>query len=76
MNPPASLERGDRGHRGLRWLRLLAVVFTIAALGSLVLVVTDLLIGRPPAGDLFIACLNALAAVVLRREVSKARGQN
>ena len=71
MNPPASLGRGNRGHHGRRWLRLLAVVFTIAAVGSLALVVTDLLIGRPPAGDLFIAGLNAVAAAVLWREVSK-----
>lgn len=71
MNPPASLGRGDRGYPGHRWLRLLAVVFTIAAVGSLLLVATDLLIGRPPAGDLFVTCLNALASGVLWREVSK-----
>jgi hypothetical protein len=71
MNPLASLGRGDRGRPGHKWLRLLAVVFTIAAVGALVLVVTDLLIGRPPAGDLFIACLNSLAAAVLWREISK-----
>ncbi|MEV7663545.1 hypothetical protein [Paenarthrobacter sp. NPDC089316] len=73
MNPPASPGHGNRGHHRHRWLRLLAVVFSIAAAGSLVLVATDLLIGRPPVGDLFIACLNALAAVVLWRVSKQAR---
>jgi hypothetical protein len=49
------------------------VVFTLAALGSVVLVAVDLVVGRPAAGDLFIACLNGLAAVVLRRLGSEAR---
>ncbi|AOY73942.1 hypothetical protein ARZXY2_4443 (plasmid) [Arthrobacter sp. ZXY-2] len=48
---------------------MLAVVFSLAAVGSLALVVTDLLIGRVSAGDLFIAGLNALAAAVLWQEV-------
>jgi len=46
-------------------------MFTVAAVGSLLLVAVDLLIGRAAAGDLFIAFLNALAAAVLWREVSK-----
>jgi len=41
------------------------VVFTVAALGSVLLVVVDLLVGRPAAGDLFIVLLNGLAAVIL-----------
>ncbi|WP_431230833.1 hypothetical protein [Paenarthrobacter nicotinovorans] len=69
MSEPAPL--GSESHRGRVWLRLLAVVFTIAAAGSLLLVATDLLIDRPAAGDLFIAFLNALAAAVLWREISK-----
>lgn len=68
MSEPAPPERESQ-HGRVRLL--LAVVFTITAAGSLVLVAVDLLIGRPAAGDLFIACLNALAAVVLWREVSK-----
>lgn len=71
MNPPASLGDGNRGHHWPKWLRLLAVVFTIATIGSLLLVATDFIVGRPSAGDLFIACLNALAAAVLWREVSR-----
>ena len=48
-----------------RTCRVLAVVFTVAALGSVVLVVVDLAVGRPVAGDLFIVFLNGLAAVIL-----------
>jgi len=48
-------------------LRILAVVFTVAAAGSLVLVAVDLAIGRPAAGDVFIAFLNSVAAVMLWR---------
>jgi hypothetical protein len=54
-----------------RVLRFLAVVFTVAAAGSLVLVVLDLVIGRPAAGDVFITVLNALAAWWLWRKVSE-----
>ena len=43
------------------------MVFSIAAIGSVALVVVDLVLGRPAAGDLFIAFLNSLAAVALRR---------
>jgi len=43
------------------------VVFTVAALGSVVLVVVDLVISRPAAGDLFIVFLNGLVAVILWR---------
>lgn len=70
MGEPAPLGRMHRGHHGHGWFRLLAFIFTIAAVGSLGLVALDLLIGRPAAGDLFIAFLNALAAEVLWREVS------
>jgi uncharacterized membrane protein YfcA len=48
-------------------LRILAVVFTVAAVGSLVLVTVDLAIGRPALGDVFIAFLNSVAAVMLWR---------
>ncbi|WP_223987917.1 hypothetical protein [Arthrobacter sp. NicSoilB8] len=64
---------GRAGHRaGLdspRVLRVLAVVFTATASGALALVVLDLVIGRPAAGDLFITALNTLAAFVLWRRV-------
>lgn len=48
-------------------LRILAVVFSVAAVGSLVLVAVDLAIGRPASGDVFIAFLNTMAAVMLWR---------
>lgn len=48
-------------------LGILAVVFAVAAIGSLVLVAVDLAIGRPAAGDVFIAFLNSAAAVMLWR---------
>lgn len=48
-------------------LGILAVVFGVAAIGSLVLVAVDLAIGRPAAGDAFIAFLNSVAAVMLWR---------
>lgn len=70
MNDPASLGRRNQGRDGRLRLGLLAAVFTIAATGSLVLVVLDLWIHRPVAGDMFIALLNALTASVLWR-VSK-----
>jgi hypothetical protein len=49
------------------------VVFTVAAIGSVVLVVVDLVVGRPAAGDLFIGFLNGLVAVVLWRIRSETR---
>jgi hypothetical protein len=57
----------DRDWLSLRVLRLLTVVFTAAAAGSLVLVAVDLLVARPAARDTFVAFLNSLAALVLRR---------
>jgi hypothetical protein len=45
------------------------VVFTVAAAGALALVVLDLVIARSAAGDVFIAVLNALAALLLWRRV-------
>ncbi|WP_286138842.1 hypothetical protein [Arthrobacter sp. OV608] len=51
--------------------RVLAVVFTVAAIGSVVLVAVDLIVGRPAAGDLFIAFLNSLATVWLWRTSSE-----
>ncbi|PTT69090.1 hypothetical protein [Arthrobacter sp. HMWF013] len=58
----------DGGRRpSRRSLKILTVVFTVAAVGSMVLVAADLLVGRPAAGDLFIAFLNSLAAVALLR---------
>jgi hypothetical protein len=47
-----------------RSLLIVAVIFSFATLGALVLVVVDLAVGRPVAGDLFIAGLNGAAAVV------------
>jgi hypothetical protein len=66
--------RPDRAGRGAvldspRVLRVLAVVFTVAAAGALALVVLDLVIARPAAGDVFITALNALAAFLLWRRV-------
>jgi hypothetical protein len=46
---------------------ILAVVFTAAAAGCLVLVALDLVIGRPAAGDLYLAGLNGVVAAVLWR---------
>ena len=54
-----------------RVLRFLTVVFTVAAAGSLTLVVLDLFIGRPAAGDVFITVLNGLAAFLLWRKASE-----
>jgi hypothetical protein len=45
------------------------VVFTLAAAGALALVVLDLVIARPAAGDVFITVLNALVAFLLWRRV-------
>jgi hypothetical protein len=66
--------RARAGH-GTGWdsarvYRLLAVVFTIAAGGTLALVVVDFVIARPAAGDLFISALNSLAATILWRLAS------
>jgi len=75
MTEPAPRDnRPDRAGRGAvldspRVLRVLAVVFTVAAAGALALVVVDLVIARPAAGDVFITVLNALAAFVLWRRV-------
>jgi len=60
----------SEARRASAWLsprtcRVLAVVFTVGALGSVVLVVVDLVVGRPAAGDLFIVFLNGFAAVIL-----------
>ncbi|MCQ6270980.1 hypothetical protein M8J71_10845 [Pseudarthrobacter sp. R1] len=70
--------RGSEARRGSAWpsplvRRVLAVVFTVAAIGSVVLVAVDLIVGRPAAGDLFIAFLNTLTAVVLWRISSETR---
>jgi hypothetical protein len=54
-------------------MKVLALVFTGAAIGSVVLVAVDLVVGRPAAGDLFIAFLNSLAAVALWRLSSEMR---
>lgn len=47
------------------------MVFTVAAVGSMVLVAVDLTVGRPASGDVFIAFLNGLTAVMLWRLSSK-----
>ncbi|MGO4231048.1 hypothetical protein AB4Y72_19580 [Arthrobacter sp. YAF34] len=70
---PSDGSLGRAGHgAGLdspQVLRVLAVVFTLAAAGALALVVLDLVIARPAAGDVFITVLNALAAFLLWRRV-------
>ena len=71
-DPAPHLGRGSAAERGSAWKsprtrRVLAAVFTVAAVGSVVLVAVDLIVGRPPAGDLFIAFLNSLTAVALWR---------
>jgi hypothetical protein len=72
-NLPGLAGRGA-GLGSPRVLRVLAVVFTLAAAGALALVVLDLFIGRPAAGDVFITVLNALAAFLLwRRVLAQAR---
>jgi hypothetical protein len=48
-------------------LLILAAVFSVAAVGSLLLVAVNLAIGRPTSGDVFIAFLNTMAAVMLWR---------
>lgn len=47
------------------------MVFTVAAVGSMVLVAVDVTVGRPASGDVFIAFLNGLTAVMLWRLSSK-----
>ncbi|PVZ55197.1 hypothetical protein C9424_14135 [Arthrobacter sp. H-02-3] len=48
-------------------LPVLAVVFSAAALGSVVLAVVDLAVGRAAAGDGFIAGLNGAMAALFWR---------
>lgn len=67
-NRPGLAGRGA-GLDSPRVLRVLAVVFTLAAAVALALVVLDLVIARPSAGDAFITVLNALAAFLLWRRV-------
>lgn len=55
-------------------LRILAAVFTFAAVGSLALVVVDLIVGRPASGDVFITVLNSFVAMVLWRQCLNTRG--
>lgn len=57
--------REAAGGRPGKVLLVLAAVFTAATVGALVLVAVDLVIGRPAAGNLFIAFLNGAAALVL-----------
>ena len=80
MTEPAPRDhRTGRAGRGAwldspRVLQVLAMVFTIAAAGALALVVLDLVIARPAAGDVFITVLNALAAFLLwRRALAQIR---
>ena len=70
MSLPGPLPGGKQGagyRPPARLLRVLAVVFSVATGLSLVSVGLDLFIGRPAAGDLFIAALNTVAAVMLWR---------
>lgn len=48
-----------------RWPLVVAVFFSVAVLGMLVLVAVDLAVGRPLAGDLFVAGLNGVVAAAL-----------
>jgi len=48
-----------------RWPLALAIVFTAAFVGALALVAVDLVVGRPLAGDLFVAGLNGAVAAAL-----------
>lgn len=68
MSAPAT-----RNDRGRAILRVLVVVFTAAAVASLILVAIDVAVGRPAAGDVFIASLNCLAAGVLWRVTRQAK---
>jgi hypothetical protein len=43
-------------------VKVLAVVFSVAAGASVVLVAVDLIVGRPAAGDIYIAVLNSAVA--------------
>jgi hypothetical protein len=43
-------------------MKILAVVFSVAAVASVVLVAVDLIVGRPAAGDIYIAVLNSAVA--------------
>lgn len=45
-------------------LLVLAVIFSTATVGSLALVAVDLVIGRPAAGDVYVADLNGAMAAV------------
>lgn len=74
LAPPDGGPQARAGH-GIGWdsvrvYRLLAVVFTVAAGGTLALVIINFAIARPAAGDLFIATLNSLAATILWRLAS------
>ncbi|WP_285320712.1 hypothetical protein [Pseudarthrobacter sp. lyk4-40-TYG-27] len=69
-DPAPHLGHGNEARRACAWKsrrfrRVLVVVFTVAAVGSVVLVGVDLVVSRPAAGDLFIVFLNGLAAVIL-----------
>ena len=67
-NRPVRARRGA-GLDSPRVPRVLDVVFTVAAAGALALVVLDLFLARPAAGEVFITVLNALAALLLWRRV-------
>ena len=60
---------GRVGRPGGAWfspkvLLVLAVIFSAAAAGCIVLVAVDVAIGRPVAGDAFVAGLNGCMAAV------------
>jgi hypothetical protein len=70
---PPSDDPGGGGAVSPLVRRILTVVFSVAALGSLVLVAVDLAVGRPAAGDVLIAVLNSLAAAVFWRWSAQSR---
>ena len=72
-DPAPQSERRGSGGLSPRARRILAGVFTFAAVGSLLLVAVDLAVGRPAEGDVFIALLNSLAAVVFWRWSTESR---
>jgi hypothetical protein len=70
--PPSDDPGGSGAVSPLVW-RILIAVFSVAAVGSVVLVAVDLAVGRPAAGDVLIAVLNNLAAAVFWRWSAQSR---
>lgn len=71
MTEPTPRPEPGQTRSGQGWPLFGAWLFTVAAAAAVVLVAVDVFIGRPAAGDVFIAGLNAVSAVVLWRVVVK-----